>query len=63
MVTKPRSREDHRGWFSILRQGKKSFIEALQNQENAKIGKTEMQQKLMQIKQTHITNNKKYKQL
>ena len=33
MVTKPRSREDHRGWFSILRQGKKSFIEALQNQE------------------------------
>ena len=33
MATKPRSREDHRGWFSILRQGKKSFIEALQNQE------------------------------
>ena len=33
MVKKPRSREDHRGWFSILRRGKKSFIEALQNQE------------------------------
>jgi len=33
MVKKPRSRDDHRGWFSILRRGKKSFIEALHNQE------------------------------
>jgi len=33
MVKKPRTREDHRGWFSILRRGRKSFIDALQNQE------------------------------
>ena len=33
MVKKPRSREDHRGWFNILRRGKRSFVEALQNQE------------------------------